>query len=866
MTIEEVEQYVNVIIPNIEEELTKDMEDKDRLDLYNLYVDVLRMVAPNDFVTYNKYLELDEDHTDPNRAFYHQRKDHIGDIFVAMNDMEIYDSYDMLLISTPPRIGKALRNSEQVLTPTGWTKMGDIQVDDYVIGDDGKKTKVLGVFPQGDRDVYRVTFDDNTTVDCDLEHLWEVQTRDDRALNKTRVVTTSDMMKNLYVENGKRKNYSIKYVEPVEFEDELTSDDLHPYLLGALLGDGSFADGSVTFTNNDANLILSIRELLPDSDTIKHMVNLEYNITKKDISVRTELGYGVPSHTLKKIREYKLSGTRSSTKFIPKQYLYSSVENRLNLLRGLMDTDGYCVPNGSYNEYTTVSSQLADDVVELIRSLGGRATMTTKVGSYKKDGVTVKCSNVYRISFNMTLNPFYIPRKANLFKPRTTRKVKYIKSIEKVGNDKCTCILVDNESHLFVTNGYNITHNTTTGIRFLSWICGRHPEKTQLGISYSDAITSSFYIGVMEIVQSQRFNEVFSDTTLVSQNAKRQEIWLKVAKRYPSIAFIPIEGSMTGRGEANNYLYCDDLVSGIEQALSITRMDKLWTLYTVNAKQRKKDGAKEIHIATRWSVHDPITKLAIENEDNPRCKIISLPCYDENGESAFNFNGGFSTKYYDDMKSTMDELSFNALYMCEPIEREGLLYHEDDMLYYYDLPSDREDTIIAICDSKNLGNDNVCSIVGYVYGDNVYIEDVVYNNGLPDVTRPLVANMWLRHKVVRADIELNNGGNYYAEDLDELVKQGGGKTSIRMFFSGNNKQTKIITYSDFVKKQFIFKDKSKYQPNSEYDKFMKDIFKWTQTGKNKFDDSVDALAMLAQLVQELQGNSVKILNRRELGL
>jgi predicted phage terminase large subunit-like protein len=513
MTIEEVEQYVNVIIPNIEEELTKDMEDKDRLDLYNLYVDVLRMVAPNDFITYNKYLELDEDHTDPNRAFYHQRKDHIGDIFVAMNDMEIYDSYDMLLISTPPRIGK-----------------------------------------------------------------------------------------------------------------------------------------------------------------------------------------------------------------------------------------------------------------------------------------------------------------------------------------------------------------TSSGIRFLSWICGRHPEKTQLGISYSDAITSSFYIGVMEIVQSQRFKEVFPDAPLVSQNAKRQEIWLKVAKRYPSIAFIPIEGSMTGRGEASNYLYCDDLVSGIEQALSITRMEKLWTLYTVNAKQRKKDGAKEIHIATRWSVHDPITKLAVENEDNPRCKIISLPCYDENGESAFDFNGGFSTKYYDDMKSTMDELSFNALYMCEPIEREGLLYHEDDMLYYYDLPSDREDTIIAICDSKNLGNDNVCSIVGYVYGDNVYIEDVVYNNGLPDVTRPLVANMWLKHKVVRADIELNNGGNYYAEDLDELIKQGGGKTSIRMFFSGNNKQTKIITYSDFVKKHFIFKDKSKYKPNSEYDRFMKDVFKWTQTGKNKFDDSVDALAMLAQLVQDLQGNSVKILNRRELGI
>lgn len=867
ITIQDVEQYVDVVIPNIESELANpDLSAKDKLELYNLYVDVLRLVAPHNFHCYNKYLELDEDHTSPTKAFYHHRKNHIGEIFDAMNDMEIYDKYDMLLISLAPRVGKALRNSEQVLTPTGWVKMGDIQVDDYVIGDDGKKTKVLGVFPQGDRDVYRVTFDDDTTVDCDLEHLWEVQTRDDSKLNKTRVVTTGDMMKNLYVENGKRKNYSIRYVEPVEFEDKLTSDDLHPYLLGALLGDGSFADGSVKFTNNDEDLISYVKELLPYGDVIKHRTRLEYNITKKDISIRTELGYGVPSHTLKKIREYKLGGTNSSTKFIPKQYLYSSVENRLSLLRGLMDTDGYCIPNGSYNEYTTVSSQLADDVVELIRSLGGRATMTTKVGSYKKDGVRVKCNNVYRITFNMTLNPFYIPRKASLFKPRTTRKVKYIKSIKKVGNDNCTCILVDNESHLFVTNGYNITHNTTTGIRFLSWIMGRHPENTQLATSYSDSITTSFYIGTMEIVQSQRFKEIFPDAPLVSQNAKREEIWLKVAKRYPSISFVPIGGSMTGRAEAGNYLYCDDLVSGIEEAMSLNRMEKLWQLYTVNCKQRKKDGCKEIHVATRWSVHDPITKLARENADNPRCKIISVPCFNEEGESNFDFVGGFSTAYYKELQKTMDEASFKALYECEPIEREGLLYHKEDLQYYYELPSGKPDTIVAICDSKNLGKDYVTSLVAYIYGDYAYIEDVVFNNGLPDVTRPLVANMWLRNNVVRGDVELNNGGNYYAEDLDELIKKGGGKTSIRIFYSANNKNTKIITYSDYAKKHLVFKDSSKYSPNSEYAKFMKALLSWTQKGNNAHDDAPDATAMLSQLLQELQGTTIKILNRRELGL
>ena len=295
-------------------------------------------------------------------------------------------------------------------------------------------------------------------------------------------------------------------------------------------------------------------------------------------------------------------------------------------------------------------------------------------------------------------------------------------------------------------------------------------------------------------------------------------------------------------------------------------MEKLWQLYTVNCKQRKRDGCKEIHIATRWSVHDPITRLATENENNPRCKIICLPCYNENGESAFDFVGGFSTKFYKDMEMSLDEASFSALYLCEPIEREGILYNKDELQYYTDLPNEQPDSVIAICDSKNMGKDYVCSLVGYVYGDLVYVEDVVFNDGLPEITRPLVANMWLRHNVVRADVELNNGGNYYAEDLEELIKKEGGKTSIRLFFSSNNKNVKIITYSDYVKKYFLFKAPSKYTPNSEYGKFMKSLCSWTQTGKNKHDDAPDAVAMLAQMVQGLSSAKINVLDRRVLGI
>ena len=407
---------------------------------------------------------------------------------------------------------------------------------------------------------------------------------------------------------------------------------------------------------------------------------------------------------------------------------------------------------------------------------------------------------------------------------------------------------------------------TTSGIRFLAWIIGRHPENTQFATSYSDNVTSSFYSGVLEVVMNERFLEVFEDAPLIKQNAKREEIWLKVDRRYPSILFVPVGGSMTGRAEAGQYLYCDDLVSGLEEALSLTRLEKLWGTYSVNVRQRKKDGCKEIHVATPWSVHDPISKLAEAFKDDPRTKIIRMSCYDEDGESTFDFKGGFSTAYYNDLQDGMDEASFSALYLQDPIEREGLLYHDDELQYYFELPNEREDTVIAVCDSKNLGKDHVASPVGYVYGEKIFVDDIVYNDGLPDVTRPAVANLWLAHDVVRGDVELNNGGNYYAEDLNKLIHDGGGKTSVRMFFSSNNKNTKIITYSDFIKSNFVFRDKSTYHPRSDYANFMKDVFRWTQSGKNAFDDAPDALAMLAQLYQDLTGMSVKILDRRKLGL
>lgn len=355
-----------------------------------------------------------------------------------------------------------------ILTPNGWVKNKDIKPGDFAIGSNGKPVQILEVFPQGITDMYEITFDDRTKVKCSGDHLWEVQTRDDRINKRKRIAQTKDMAKNYLVENGKRKNYSINYVAPVEFDNKLTEEDLHPYLLGALIGDGYIGHKKgdrIMFTTKDEPLLKRIEELLPNTDKIKYEKKYDYVITKKK-DIRDSKGHPIKSTVSKKIHEYGLYGKHSKDKFIPKKYLYSSIENRLELLRGLMDTDGSTDGSGTV-EFSTVSKQLSNDMVELARSLGARVTTGEKIGKYKKeDGTIVECNKVYRIYMKFPINPFWLERKRSKYivRDKHIRKFKYISEIKKLPNEESQCLYVDSEDHLFVTDGYNLTHNT--GVRY----------------------------------------------------------------------------------------------------------------------------------------------------------------------------------------------------------------------------------------------------------------------------------------------------------------------------------------------------------------------------------------------------------------
>lgn len=407
---------------------------------------------------------------------------------------------------------------------------------------------------------------------------------------------------------------------------------------------------------------------------------------------------------------------------------------------------------------------------------------------------------------------------------------------------------------------------TTLAIFYLTWVMGRSPLKPSLASAHSSVLTGNVYSGVNSVLSDPveyLWHNIFPTVQIVERSAKYTSIDLDKVQRFKTLTCRSIDGSLTGATRCEKLLYSDDLVSGIEEALSKDRLDKLWGKYGSDLKSRKKQGCKELHIATRWSVHDPIGRLERMYESDPRAKFIVLPALDGRDESNFDYSYGvgFDTKYFLDMKAGMDDLSWKALFMNEPIEREGLLYNEDDLRRYYELPKKEPDAIVGICDTAEGGGDDTFLPVAYVYGNDYYIEDCVCDDGLPEVTDALCAEMLLKHSVKQCRFESNSAGGRTADKVQELVKAKDGITHITKKRTTANKLTKIIVNSTFVKERFLFKDVSKYTPGSPYGKMIRLLCSFTVMGKNKHDDVPDGMAQLAEYIQSLEGAEVKVFKR-----
>ena len=407
---------------------------------------------------------------------------------------------------------------------------------------------------------------------------------------------------------------------------------------------------------------------------------------------------------------------------------------------------------------------------------------------------------------------------------------------------------------------------STVAIFGLTWFAGRYPDSPILTGSHSNSWVRGAYDECLRIMDKNGeylWSEVFPDVEVSSTNAKDCRIDLGKRKRFETLEFTSIGTGNAGLYRAMQLLYCDDLVSGIEVALSKDRLDKLWEIYNTDLRQRKIGRCKELHISTRWSRLDIVGRLEEEYGESERAVFINVPALDENDESNFDYpyGVGFTTQFYREQREIMEDANWRALYMGEPIERSGLLYPPDELRRYFELPDGEPDAIIAACDPKDKGSDYCCMPIAYQFGPDFYIEAVICDNSSPNIVEPRLANALVEHRVQLARFESNQAGGRVAEKVQQMVKEQGGRAKLTTKYTTANKETKILVNSPFCLKNFLFKDDSVYKSDRDYKRFMQFVTGYTLGGKNKYDDTVDALAMLAEYIQSFALNKVEIVKR-----
>jgi predicted phage terminase large subunit-like protein len=401
---------------------------------------------------------------------------------------------------------------------------------------------------------------------------------------------------------------------------------------------------------------------------------------------------------------------------------------------------------------------------------------------------------------------------------------------------------------------------------FLSLVGGWFPNDFNLSSAHSSILTRSLYDGVLEIINDPveyAWHELFPTIKIQGTNAKETTVNLERNGRFKTWTFRSIDGSLTGATRCNRFLTADDLVSGIEEALNKTRLETLWTKVTNDLRSRRLDGCKEFYIATRWSVHDPIGKLQQLYAGNPRARFIAIPALNEDGESNFQFAvNGFSTKYFLDMKETMDEISFNCLFQQKPVEREGLLLPPDELRRFYlnkdqvpekqneftIMPTRDPDAIWGVCDTKDKGTDYESLPIAYQFGEDFYIPDVVFDDNTDYATLDRkTADILIRHQPHKVRFESNQAGGRIADNIEKMIK-GKCRTIIDTKYTMANKETKILVNSDWIKKHCLFLEPALYKPKSDYGLFMGNVTTYTTKAKMPHDDGIDSLAMLAEYV------------------
>ena len=447
------------------------------------------------------------------------------------------------------------------------------------------------------------------------------------------------------------------------------------------------------------------------------------------------------------------------------------------------------------------------------------------------------------------------PLKNRFYQPRRKQLLPVVNALQSLADDNLDLLCVS------MPPGVG---KSALSMFFLTWLAGRNPSEGILSGSHNASFLRGMYEEILRILDPDgeyNWNEVFPGKGVVRTNALDMKIDVERAQRFSTFQMASIGGGNAGKVRAVQLLYCDDLIEGIEEALSRERLDKKWNLYSTDLRQRKQGGCKELHVSTRWSVSDIVGRLQIEYNKNNRSAFIAVPALNENDESNFDYGGsiGFTTQFYHDMRDLMDEASFKALYQNEPIERTGVLYQADELRRYFELPNEEPDAVWAVCDTKDKGDDYYVMPIAYQYGQDFYIERIICDNKTPEAVIPRLVATLIAHHVKQCRFESNAAGGQIAEKVKEKVKEQGGITNITTKYSTAGKDTRILVDSSFVKEHFVFKASDKY--DYDYKIAMNFLTSYSMVGKNRHDDVPDAFSMLANFVQGTRSTIAVVMKR-----
>ena len=431
--------------------------------------------------------------------------------------------------------------------------------------------------------------------------------------------------------------------------------------------------------------------------------------------------------------------------------------------------------------------------------------------------------------------------------------------------------ILDGKLRLLTVSMPKRAGKSQTEILFTLLLSGRFPDRSSLMEGTGDDLVKSFYAGCLEyLITPSEYNyySIFPEAKLVQTNADLKTINLNSKSRFPTIMCRSIDSRQVGLSEATNALLLDDCVEGREEAKNRQRLDDKWEIISGDIMGRAIEGTPMVFTGTRYSLYDPIGRIQEHAQSEGWAwRAVEIPALDpitdeSNYEHEREGKKVFTTAYFREQRELLSAEQFESEFQQQPFEAKGLLFNKDELNYFMSLPVERDpDTIIAVCDTAESGSDSTAMPVAAIYGDEVYIIDVVFDDAPADVTKPECAKTLINNRVVEATFESNNAGTYYARDVAELCEKQGYMIGIRTKRTVSNKQTRIEFAADTIKKHFYFKDPSTYARGSQYWAFMREVTTYTRTGKVPHDDAPDSLSLLENQIRGLIGSKIEVMRR-----